>query len=1381
MKVLHDLQACQSLPHRHRGIGRYSLSLARAMQRHAEHDLVFALNGAIAKTIEPVRAALPPEAQAWTWAGIGRTAAQDPQNAGRRAAAGIVRNAAFASHGADIHFISSWFEGYGDDVVVDIPVDRKTPVAVTLYDLIPLLHQESYLADERLRAWYLDRVEGLRHAGLLLAISECTRRDAIEHLGIAPERVVNISAAVDERFRPLAVPPGAEATLRRRHRITGRFLLYTGGIDPRKNIERLIEAFARVDHETRDGVQLVIACAANEDSRRRLHALAMAAGLAPSNIVFTGYVSDDDLVALYNLCDAFVFPSWYEGFGLPALEAMACGAAVIGADRASVPEVIGRADALFDPFKPDDIAARITSVLRDAGFRQSLRAHAVLQSAGFSWTASAEKALAAMIEAVERAAHPRTDVAPASKPTLAFVSPLPPERTGIADYASELLPHLARHYRITLVTPQPEVSRSAAWPAFETRDVEWFTRHAAGFDRILYQVGNSQFHCHMPALLERFGGVVVLHDFFLSGLISHLQWASKVAGIWHEYLYRSHGYRALIDLSRGVDHEDMLLRYPCNLPLIENADGVIVHSEHARTMALAFYGEDVADWSVLPFPKAPPAEVSRDAARRELGVAPDEFLVCSFGILGDGKLCHRLVDAWNASSLAHNRQCRLVFVGGAYDPLYEAALQAQIAEGPGRGRIHITGYAAPAEYQRYLQAADIAVQLRQNSRGETSASVFDCMANGRPTIVNAHGSMAELPPDSAVILADAFTRDALKDALETLHADASRRDALSVTARAACHAHDPERVAALYRDAIEREYERSSLQQVRVAGTELASLWQVEGEAGRAEVAEALANNLSHHGAQRQLLVDATEMVRRDAKSGIQRVVRSILLALLEAPPDGYRVEPVYADPAATSGYRYARELACSMLGIGAPPLPDEAVEVRPGDVFVGLDLALAEIPENAAQLQRMRDFGAAVHVVVYDLLPLAQNEYFPPHAESLFRDWLAAIANTADGAICISRAVADELLRELDGLDAQRHRPLQVGFFHLGADLDQSLPTRGVSAEERTMLEGLENADSFLMVGTIEPRKGHAQAIAAFELLWSRGGDQRLVILGRPGWMTEELTQHIVGHAEFGRRLLWFQSATDEVLELLYARCTALLAASEGEGFGLPLIEAARHGLPILARDLAVFREVAGEGASYFSGFEAEDLADAIDDWCARARAGAIREAKIPWLTWEQSARMLVAALDAPYATWSPGTRRYLPAHDTRHQVAPGHRGRGHVRLPAQSGLVMRTRAIALPPGDYQVLLLGELRRPGVLRLSIDNGANAVEVAQDDAVEPAHAIARCRFHLDDGADALALVVHCDGESIGAITALVIEAIGPPGSKNPASAERTAMPAIHLQ
>ena len=270
----------------------------------------------------------------------------DPRNAWRGAAAEAIRQHFIVGLQPDIVHFSGLFEGLGDDAVTCVkPADGLT--SATLYDLIPLIWKSQYLRSEHIRRWYFAKIAHLKSCHLLLAISESSRKEAVELLNIANDRIVTVPPAVNSCFRPLVISPMQEAALRARYGIKRPFIMYTGGIDFRKNIEVLIDAYAQLPINLRLVHQLAIVCSVHDNERQRLQQHAAKAGLNGNEVVLTGFVSDDDLIALYNLCRLFVFPSLHEGFGLPALEAMACGAAVIGSNTSSIPEVIGRRDALL--------------------------------------------------------------------------------------------------------------------------------------------------------------------------------------------------------------------------------------------------------------------------------------------------------------------------------------------------------------------------------------------------------------------------------------------------------------------------------------------------------------------------------------------------------------------------------------------------------------------------------------------------------------------------------------------------------------------------------------------------------------------------------------------------------------------------------------------------------------------------------------------------------------------------------------------------------------------------------------------------------------------------------------------------------------------------
>ena len=422
------------------------------------------------------------------------------------------------------------------------------------------------------------------------------------------------------------------------------------------------------------------------------------------------------------------------------------------------------------------------------------------------------------------------------------------------------------------------------------------------------------------------------------------------------------------------------------------------------------------------------------------------------------------------------------------------------------------------------------------------------------------------------------------------------------------------------------------------------------------ETAQAIAANQPSL-APRQLLVDISALAESDLRTGIQRVVRSIVLALLKTPPRGFRVEPVYGN-GGERRYRYARRYTCNMLGETAlahdAALEDLPVEHRPGDIFLGLDLVAHCTTQNRALLADMRQHGIAVYFVVYDLLPLLMPASFPYGTEVYFREYLETIAELGDGLVCISRAVADELCDWLTQHRAPAAAPLRIGFFHMGADLASSAPSSGLPDNAAEVLAAVAARPTLLMVGTLEPRKGHVQALAAFELLWARGVDVNLVLVGKAGWLVDKLVRQMERHPELHRRLFWLQGASDEMLGKLYASASGLLAASVGEGFGLPLIESAQHQLPIVARNLTVFREIGGEHAYYFDGEQPEQLAAALERWLEMLHNGTVPPSSaMPWLSWARSAEQLLATI--VQQRWY----RTLPVLRGNNERCTGSRGR--------------------------------------------------------------------------------------------------------------------------
>jgi glycosyltransferase involved in cell wall biosynthesis len=396
MRIVIDLQGCQSGSKRG-GIGRYSMELAKAMAREPrEHDVWLALSSLMPESIAEIRATfdgLIPKDRIQVFELPGNIAMRTSDPARVRAAE-IIREDFLQCLQPDFVHIMSLFEGFDEQVVTSVGqhfLGNKT--GVTLYDLIPLVHSSLYFADGKRRDFYERKIQNIKSAGLLLAISEFSRQEAIDLLEMPSDRVVNISSAVDDRFKPIETDAAKSARLLSRYGIRRQFLMYTARFDLLKNQTNLISAFALLPREFRKDYQLVIVGKGSDDVLHKLNQLAEKSGLDVGEVVFPGHVVDIDLVALYNLCHLFVLPSLAEGFGLPALEAMSCGTATIGSNLTSVPEVIGWSEALFDPTSPDKIAKKIHQALTEPGFLHALRAHGLEQAKKFSWKQTAARAL----------------------------------------------------------------------------------------------------------------------------------------------------------------------------------------------------------------------------------------------------------------------------------------------------------------------------------------------------------------------------------------------------------------------------------------------------------------------------------------------------------------------------------------------------------------------------------------------------------------------------------------------------------------------------------------------------------------------------------------------------------------------------------------------------------------------------------------------------------------------------------------------------------------------------------------------------------------------------------------------------------------------------
>ncbi|MCG5496579.1 glycosyltransferase [Ectothiorhodospira variabilis] len=790
MRIVVDLQACQS-GSRLGGIGRYSLNLLEALIRQARgHEVRVVLSDLLPHAIPSLYERLAqqmPRHHIQVFQAPGPVQESFPENRARARAAEWVREYFIQSLNPDIVHVSSVIEGLGDDVLSS--VGRVVPediTSATLYDLIPLVESDRYLTDPVIAEHYHRKLEELRRAGLLLAISEHSRQEGIEHLHLDPSRVVNIAAGVDERFTPRVIAADRAAALRRAYGIHGRFLLFTSSFDQRKNHARLIQAYARLPASIRKGHQLVIVGNGWDAIYEGLRATARKAGLASEEVIFAGHVPDDDLLDLYNLCELFVFPSLSEGYGLPVLEAMACGIPTIASNTTSLPEVMGWDDALFDPYDPDSIARSMHTVLTDHGFRDQLRSHGLTQARRFTWDRSARIALEAFEAHYERTHHLEGHVSGGlGQRALVALGELLREQPDLEPEIPAFAAAMAAN-EACLAEPDPARRRIGWITTWNTRcGIAMYARHLAGG------------HLNDYTILAPYEDEMALED------------EPNVVRCWHR---DGSDLRELAEQIRALQLDTLLIQFNYGLfdfqalkaflrEMIATGRRIFVtlHSTtdttlrrlsdlaeplslcnallvHARADQAALEGMHLKR-NVENFPHGVAVETP---AHVDIRIPPGRFVVACYGFFLPHKGYLELLEAC-AQLVNQGEDIHLLMVNARYPAqvstdLIKTARQRIKALGLGDRVNMITDFLEDRVSLGYLSRADLVVYPYQHTGESSSAAVRMGLAARRPVAVtplsifdDVRPGVHDLPGTQVADLAHGIL--SLRDRLRAAHAD----------------------------------------------------------------------------------------------------------------------------------------------------------------------------------------------------------------------------------------------------------------------------------------------------------------------------------------------------------------------------------------------------------------------------------------------------------------------------------------------------------------------------------------------------------------------------------------------------------------------------------
>ena len=321
MKLLVDMFACQT-GSRFRGIGRYIHSLVKEMVNlTGSNQMVMLANLLYPETYNDLRqefSPLLPQGSFLPYSNIPINIGLLDHDPNFESACTLGRHT-YEMLSPDVALYPSVFEGWGEKGVVPLPsngLPASTNVAI-VYDFIPYRFQSHFLDhDPRFKHAYLNRLESYKDFDLLLAISESTRQDAIQILNFSPDRVVNLSGATSAKFRRIDYPPDTIDAFFSTLKLNQPYIFYAGNAEFHKNMDGFLRAFSRLPQNIKDEHQIVFTHTGDETVfRNKIRAL----GLTNDSIVITGHISDDEMVLLYNRCKLFIFPSLYEGFGLPIL------------------------------------------------------------------------------------------------------------------------------------------------------------------------------------------------------------------------------------------------------------------------------------------------------------------------------------------------------------------------------------------------------------------------------------------------------------------------------------------------------------------------------------------------------------------------------------------------------------------------------------------------------------------------------------------------------------------------------------------------------------------------------------------------------------------------------------------------------------------------------------------------------------------------------------------------------------------------------------------------------------------------------------------------------------------------------------------------------
>lgn len=394
-----------------------------------------------------------------------------------------------------------------------------------------------------------------------------------------------------------------------------------------------------------------------------------------------------------------------------------------------------------------------------------------------------------------------------------------------------------------------------------------------------------------------------------------------------------------------------------------------------------------------------------------------------------------------------------------------------------------------------------------------------------------------------------------------------------------------------------------------------------------------------------RFLIDVTHQVRNRQHSGIPRVVAGIADELIRLQVEsGNAFQIVFVqliNGTLFSAKRYEEQIKKLKTGdLGR----DREIQICPHDRLLMIGGNFDRFHQLVPYYRQAKSQGGITASVLNDLMPFERPDWFPDDFRAVFESALPLIIDESDILFCVSETTKNDVVAWIEQNRPQRLREIIVTTFDQGATVCETVDANSpIRAELRDFLAAIEpDAAVFTQVSVLQPRKGQDFALDVFESRWRDGEKDRLIYVGRKGWKADELYARIVNHPQRGDKFLFVENANERELALVYDRSTALISPSRGEGYGLPVVEGALRGLPVVLSDLPVYREIAGNAGFFFelddrAGFSAQiGIVRSLSPQERRSRAESIRIG-----TWRQGARDILTAFAEFAAKPGPELRR--------------------------------------------------------------------------------------------------------------------------------------------